>query len=125
MREYFMITEEQYKAAVDSRKEQDGIITAYHQQGIQAFKERWERFDNGKEVFKDEELTYAADCRCQKCKAGMAYPKDCGPWHQWTCSAVLKGIGTDNGHSAFPFSQYEIKSEKQPSANGVTTRPVV
>ncbi len=82
-----------------------------------------ERFNENNEFFSDSDLIYSAGARCDKCGAGLAYPKDCGPWHQWTCSNVLKGIGTDNGHGAYPFSFYEIKSENQPSAQGNTTRP--
>ena len=118
-----MITEEQFKEACAKRDAAEQIINDYGKQKDEAFKARWERFDKHHEAFKDEELVYSAHARCKKCNAGLAHPESCGPWHQWTCSNVLKGIGTDKGHGAFLFSMYEIKSEKQPSANGATTRP--
>jgi hypothetical protein len=118
-----MITEQQYKEAIAKRDEAEKVINAYGKQSIENFKARWERFDKHNEFFKDEDLIYSAYAVCEKCNAGLAYPKDCGPGHQWTCSNVLKGIGTDKGHSAYPFAFYEIKSEGQPSANGATTRP--
>lgn len=98
-------------------------MDAYHKQSAEDFDARWERFHKHNEYFKDEDLIYSAGARCDKCQAGLAYPKNCGGNHQWTCSAVLKGVGTDKGHSAFPFAFYEIKSEQQPSAYGHTTRP--
>lgn len=118
-----MITEERYKEAVVSRDAAEKIIHEYNKQGIETFKERWRRFDEDHEAFTDEDLIYAATSRSEKCKAGLAHPKDCGPFHQWTCSNVLKNIGNDDGHQAYPFSMYEIKGENQPSANGATTRP--
>jgi hypothetical protein len=117
------ITELEYKEAIRKKDEALKIITDYCKQGIEDFKARWERFNKNNEVFNDSELIYAATSRCKKCGAGLAYPKDCDPFHQWTCSGVLKGIGTDSGHEAFPFAFYEIKSEGQLSANGATTRP--
>lgn len=119
-----MITETQYQEAIANKKAAEEIINAYGKQSIENFRARWERFDKHNEVFTDSELVYAAIARCKKCGAGMAHPKDCDPWHQWTCSSVLKGIGTDKGHEALPFSMYEVKSEEQPSANGATTRPI-
>lgn len=48
----------------------------------------------------------------------------------WDCSAILLGTAIPSGapgavkHEArLPFAFYEIKSENQPSAGGVTTRP--
>lgn len=118
-----MITEEQYKEAIRSKRKADEVINAYHKEACQRFDTRWEAFEERGLPFKDEDLIYAAFARCKKCNAGMAYPKGCGPSHQWTCSDVLKGIGTDGGHEALPFAFYEVKSENQPSANGATTRP--
>jgi hypothetical protein len=118
-----MITEQQYKEAVAARDAADKIIHAYGKQSIDCFKARWERFDKHNEFFTDADLVYSAGARCDKCGAGMAYPKDCDPHHQWTCSNVLKGVGTDKGHTALPFCFYEVKSEGQPSAHGETTRP--
>jgi hypothetical protein len=118
-----MITEQEYKDAIKKRDEAENIINGYAQNRASQFDARWERFDKHNEYFTDDDLIYSAGSRCEKCKAGLAYPKGCGGNHQWTCSAVLKGIGTDRGHSAYPFAFYEIKSEQQPSANGATTRP--
>lgn len=82
-------------------------------------------------------LIYAATSRCL-CGAGMAYPengaypdgKPDGPlrWPQggyWDCSEILLGTAdVQVQHEAqLPFVFYEITSEKQPSANGATTRP--
>ena len=118
-----MITEQEYQQAIDQRDEIDKIIQAYGKQSIEAFEARWERFDKHNEYFTDEDLTYSAGARCDKCGAGLAHPKNCGGFHQWTCSDVLKGIGKDKGHGAYPFAFYSIKTEGQPSAYGATTRP--
>jgi hypothetical protein len=117
------ITEQEYKDACAQSKAAEKIINAYGKQRHEDFDSRWERFNKRQEYFTDDDLTYAAGARCDLCQAGLAHPKDCGVNHQWTCSNVLKGIGTDKGHQAFPFAFYEIKSENQPSAQGHTTRP--
>lgn len=117
------ITKDDYKEAVKRHDEAEKVMNAYHAQSAQDFEERWKRFDEQHEAFSDADLVYSATARCKLCGAGLAYPKECGPNHQWTCSNVLKNIGTDKGHEAFPFAFYEIKSENQPSANGATTRP--
>jgi hypothetical protein len=77
-----------------------------------------------------ERLIYAAHVRCI-CGWGLAYDPASdgegtpfkGP-NRWECSGILTGDGRrDLKHSApFPFAFYEIKSDKQPSANGATTR---
>lgn len=118
-----MITKEQYQEALNKEKQAKEVINAYCKQQVDNFDEKWGKFERGEFTFKDEDLIYSAFAVCSKCKAGLAYPKDCGMAHQWTCSNVLKGIGTDNGHEAFPFAFYSIKSENQPSAGGATTRP--
>lgn len=117
-----MITREEYEAAVHRKEEAEKILQDYGCQLANEFDSRWARFETNNEFFTDDELVYAAYTRCKLCGEGVAYPKGAGPWHQWTCSKVLKGIGTDKGHDAFPFNMYEIKSEMQPSANGATTR---
>jgi hypothetical protein len=74
------------------------------------------------------DLTYAATARCP-CGAGLAYrPGDDG--RSWDCSAILLGTAIPAGqpgaveHTARkPFEFWEIKSERQPSARGATTRP--
>lgn len=76
-----------------------------------------------RDKFLPEELIYAATSRCI-CGAGLAYPKNISPRGSWYCSAILTGTaeqGTSHD-SGFPFAFYEIKSENQPSANGLTTR---
>lgn len=118
-----MITKEQFQQAIEQRDAAEKVINEYTKQSRDAFAARWERFDKHNEYFTDSDLIYSATSRCKKCEAGLAYPKGCDPWHQWTCSGVLKGIGTDKGHTALPFSMYEVLSEQQPSANGETTRP--
>ena len=120
-----MITEEQYREALATQKAAQEIINLYGKQSIENFKARWERFEKQGEYFTDEDLRYSAGARCDKCGAGLAYPKGCDGFHQWTCSNVLKGIGTDKGHGAYPFAFYEIKSEEQSSAYGHSTRPKV
>lgn len=77
-----------------------------------------------------DRLVYAAYSRCP-CGAGLAYDPAAegegvfkGP-DSWDCSAIILGIA-DRGrqHTAkLPFAFYEVKAEKQPSANGATTRP--
>lgn len=118
-----MITETQYTEAVSKKDAAEKVIQQYHKESSEKFKARWERFDKHGEYFTDLELVYSSHARCDKCGAGMAYPKGCDPFHQWTCSNVLKGIGMDKGHQALPFTMYEVKSEDQPNANGATTRP--
>lgn len=76
--------------------------------------------------FLPDELIYAATNRCL-CGAGLAYPKNTSPRGSWYCSSILIGTaerGTSHD-SGFPFAFYEIKSENQPSANGLTTRPKI
>ncbi len=118
-----MITEAQYKAAVAQHDAMEKLMNEYCRQKSEDFNSRWERFVKNNEFFTDDDLVYSAWARCDKCKAGLAHPKDCGAFHQWTCSNVLKGIGTDEGHGCYPFAFYSIKSEGQPSAQGATTRP--
>jgi hypothetical protein len=82
------------------------------------------RCEQGKDKFTLEELTFSALARCG-CGAGIAYPKNIGIHGAWYCSAILLGEakpGTTH-NSPLPFAMYEIKSENQPSAGGVTTRP--
>jgi hypothetical protein len=119
------ITEQQYKEAITKSEDAEKVIQAYNLQSHDDFKDRWERFDKLNEFFTDDDLVYSSHTRCDKCGAGLAYPKNCDIHHQWTCSHVLKGIGADKGHAAYSFAFYEIKSENQPSANGATTRPAV
>lgn len=78
-------------------------------------------------------IVYAAYNRCP-CGAGLAYDpafedQDSvfkGPLSgYWDCSAILLGTAdkTVQHTDKLPFAFYEIKSEQQPSAQGVTARP--
>lgn len=77
---------------------------------------------------KSKRLVYAATARC-KCGLGLAYEPGgesgvpIGGF--WDCSGILLGTADpDVMHSdIYPFTFYEIKNEKQPSAEGLTTRP--
>lgn len=117
-----MITESEYKEAVAQQNQAESVINTYHKQRASVFEDRWKRHQKGEEFFSDEELTYASTSRCH-CGAGLAYPKNCGGFHQWSCSDCLTGRTRTGQHDAYPFAFYEIKSEIQPSANGYTTRP--
>lgn len=84
-----------------------------------------------------DRLVFAAYARCE-CGAGMAYDpaSQDGPFKrpsEWKCSDIilfptkspedqarLKAVVHNH---PLPFATYEVKSEKQPSANGATTRP--
>jgi hypothetical protein len=76
------------------------------------------------------DVVYAARHRCP-CGAGLAYTTDADPFSgAWDCAAILTGTAIPSGepgaveHTArLPFVFYEIKSERQPSAEGATTRP--
>lgn len=120
-----MITEEQYNAAIAQKKEAEKTIHQYHKEQQDAFDQRWQKFLRGEDRFTDEELVYSALARCKKCDSGLAYPKDCGPFHQWSCSAVLKGENKDllADHDQLPFQFWEVKSEKENSVGKATTRP--
>lgn len=85
-----------------------------------------------KKPLRDEDLIYAAAARCP-CGAGLAYRRNAGPFGDkahWDCSDILTGRAIPSGQPGakthtdrLPFAFYEIKSERQPSANGATTRP--
>lgn len=78
----------------------------------------------------DDDMVYAATARCP-CGAGLAYRKSGGaPGGHWDCSAIMLGTAIPKGqpgsveHTAqLPFVFCEIKSERQPSAGNMTTRP--
>jgi hypothetical protein len=80
-----------------------------------------------------ERLEYAATARCP-CGAGLAYDPAFEDENSvfkgalsgyWDCSAIMLGTADKSVRHTdkLPFSFYEIKSERQPSANGATTRP--
>ncbi len=92
----------------------------------------WEKEDTEKRAevattFKtkptSEALVYSASARCP-CGAGLAYPAHCGTGGAWDCSAILLGTADPNVEHTdkLPFAFYEVKSEVQPSAQGLTTR---
>lgn len=117
-----MITETEYKEAIDAKAEAQKTIDAYHTEKRDNFADRMKT----NPIFTEDELVYSAGVRCP-CGHGIAHPKDCGMHHYWDCSAVLKGVSDPSiRHSdRLPFAFYEIKSEKQPSAYGNTTRGIV
>lgn len=72
-------------------------------------------------------LVYSAKARCE-CGAGFAYDPG-SRTHVWDCSAILLGdamfLAGERGactHST-PCSYFEVVSERQPAAQGATTRP--
>ena len=74
-----------------------------------------------------DRLVYAASARCP-CGAGLAYDpagESGRPHGYWECSAILLGTADKavKHEAQLPFAFYEIKSERQPSAHGATTRP--
>lgn len=120
-----MIPRAIFDAAVAAKELVEKIIAAFMKEQAEAFQERFKRFESGAEPFKDEDLIYSAETLCP-CGHGIAYPKGCGGFHHWDCSAILKGIADRSvQHTGqLPFTFYEVKSEQQPSANGATTRGV-
>lgn len=72
-----------------------------------------------------DDLTWAATARC-RCGAGYIYPTFLhDPHGHWFCSASVLGtapLGSEHD-CAKPFAFWNIKSDRQPSANGATTRP--
>jgi hypothetical protein len=71
-------------------------------------------------------LVYAAKARCD-CGAGFAYDPRARNT-VWDCSAILLGDALLAGersaliHST-PCAYFELVSERQPAAHGMTTRP--
>ena len=116
-----MISDSEYKAALDQKEAAESVINQFHKERADAFDKRMQ--DNP--IFTDDELRYAATARCS-CGAGLAYPKGCPMTHYWDCSAILKGTADPaKTHSAqLPFAFYSIISEDQKSrSGGMTTRP--
>lgn len=79
----------------------------------------------------EADLVYAATARCP-CGAGLAYVRRRGPCvsTHWDCAAILLGTAIPQGEPGavehtgqLSFLFYEVKSERQPSASGATTRP--
>lgn len=105
-----MISEEQFKAATTAKNEAEETINAYFKQKAEAFNRRL--IENP--VFTDDELYYSATSLCP-CGHGLAYPKGCGAWHYWDCSAILKGIADKSVKHTdrLPFSIYGVKGESE------------
>jgi len=72
-----------------------------------------------------DRLLFAATARCP-CGAGLAYDQgNAGFNGSWDCSAILMGTADKSVKHTdrLPFMYYDVKSERQPSAQGATTRP--
>lgn len=72
-----------------------------------------------------DQLRFAATARCE-CGLGMAYKPHADPAAtEWVCSGILMGTADVSAAHTEPlvFAFWEVKSEDQPSANGMTTRP--
>lgn len=117
-----MISEEQYREAVEGCSKFEEVIQQYQREKADAFRLRMET----NPIFSMDELVFSADLLCP-CGYGMAYPKDCGPNHYWDCSAILRGVAADVKHcTQQPFITTSIKSEYSPGPQGTraTTRGV-
>lgn len=70
------------------------------------------------------ELVYSAFARCP-CGYGLAHWTDSGPDGYWDCAGILLDQADPNivHTDRLPFTFWEVKSERQPSARGATTRP--
>jgi len=110
-----MITEQQYSEALEQEKIAKEIISQYNLEKLEGFKQRMK--DNP--IFTDDELHYSAISLCP-CGHGLAYPKECSPWHYWDCSAILKGVADPKViHTGqLPFIFYNVKGESE--HNGTT-----
>lgn len=82
-------------------------------------------------TYTDEELVYSAE-NCCPCGAGLAHLRviNNNEERAWDCSDILTGraipsgqVGAKQHTGRLPFAFYEIKSERQPSARGRSTRP--
>lgn len=105
-----IVSHEEYMDALLQRQLLDQRIRTYEAERQTAVHLRAHKLA---EPFKDDELVYSRENRCN-CGAGLAYPKGCGPFHYWRCSAQLKTAGgqVPGLHSnPLPFGSYEIKAE--------------
>lgn len=119
----------------DLREEADNLEARAREIRLQAH--RADLAEQRKKPLMDR-LVYAATSRCP-CGAGMAYdptsdddPVFKGP-SKWECGDILRyktlptadqeRVKAATHTEPLPFAFYEIKSERQPSANGATTRP--
>ncbi len=115
-----MITKEQYEQAINQRDDAERIIQEYTRQQMEAFEQRMK--DNP--VFADDELIYSRYSLCP-CGHGVAYPRGCGPFHYWDCSAILKGIHDKSVEHCgqLPFTTCDIKSEQGTQTTRGVFRP--
>ena len=105
-----MIRREEYDSAVKQQKKSQEIINQFHKEQAERFSKRMAN----NPIFTDEELRYSAKMLCP-CGYGLAYPKSCGAFHYWDCSAILKGTADDmvTHTSQLPFNVTNIKSESE------------
>lgn len=71
-------------------------------------------------------LVFSAKARCD-CGAGLAYPRWAST-RTWDCSSILLGDALLEGESgvcrhSLPCTYFDIVSENQPAAHGLSTRP--
>jgi hypothetical protein len=119
-----MITREEYEAAKTAHDDAQKVINEYATQEEQRRYALAQKHEAEGHTYTDAELVYAATARCG-CGAGLAYFKGTSLRGFWDCSATLKGTADKavQHTDRLPFAFYEVKSEKQPSAQGATTRP--
>ena len=110
-----MITEQNYKNAVEEQNKATKVINDYFAQKREEFNKKMQ----SNPIFSDDDLLYSAVSLCP-CGHGLAYPKECTTNHYWDCSAILKGIADlsveHTGKLSFMF--YDVKSESE--RNGTT-----
>lgn len=115
-----MISEQEYKAAIQSKDDAEKTIDLYHKEKCEAFKQRLA----SNVPFKDEELFYSRSTLCP-CGHGLAYPKECPAGHYWDCSAILKGIQDPavKHTDQLPFFAYDVKGERAGETSRGVFRP--
>ncbi len=116
-----MVTKEQLDKAHQDKEAAEKVIQQYNKERAEEFEQRLKN----NPIFTDEELVYSESALCP-CGHGLAYPKNCGPFHYWDCSAILKGVANDEvKHTAqLPFTFYAIRAEGENPSSILTTRAV-
>ena len=117
-----MITKEQYDSACEVQKQAQEVINQYGRERAEAFELRLKT----NPIFTDDELFYSRETLCP-CGHGLAYPKNCGAFHYWDCSAILRGIADKNvQHTGqLPFTMYDIRGERGAETTRGVFRPQV
>lgn len=117
-----MVTEEEYEKACNDEQAARAVILQYGRERAEAFEQRLK----DSPIFTDEELHYSRSTLCP-CGHGLAYPKDCGAFHYWDCSAILKGIADASvQHTGrLPFAFYDVKGERGTETTRGVYRPKV